>query len=969
MVRLGNIQEEPARTAAPTRGSAFPPVAAFGPFRLRVAERVLEKDGIPLKIGSRALDLLVTLVERAPEVVIKRDLISRVWGSLVVDESSLRWHIASLRKTLGEHESGARYVTNVVGRGYSFAATVTWTAGAPTTSESVTTPAFAARLPRRPLRIVGRDGAVRDLTKRLREQRFVSIVGAGGIGKTTVALAVAHDVLSEFSGAVQFLDLASIEDPQVVGGALASHLGLSVVSENPLPVILAFLRERRMLLVFDSCEHVIETVATLAENIFRDAPQVHILVTSRESLRAQGERVHHLSPLECPPRDAVSLTATQALGFPAVQLFVEQVAASGYPFELNDEDSTIVAEVCRRLDGIALALELAACRVGVYGIQGTASLLENEFRLLWHGRRTALPRHQTLNATLDWSYNLLSESERLTLRRLAVFVGAFSLEAALAVVGENLDSAEVTETLATLVEKSLVTADTAATLRYRLLDTTRAYAWQKLAASGEQMKIARRHGEYFSYRVERFKASASLALSPESLEFFVEHLANVRAALDWSFSAHGTSGIGVRLMAASAPLFYRLALLTECIAWADRAIRALDSVSRGTRLELELQACLGLALGHTRGNVRATRSAIVRALELAECLKDAPSQLFQLRALVRFEILSGDFRGLVSLSSRCAAAARQIEDPLADVIAHSIAAVTCCHIGEYKDALMHARIVLTHPEHPSLFKGLSHGHNYRFDPRNSLARSLWMLGYPEQAVEAAGQCLDEATELGNRPTIANALAWNLFIYLQTGDWLMTGELIDRLMDCANKHSLSTYYPIALAWQGIVAILRGDPSRGIELMQTALAALRAVGRELYRGMFSALLAEGFAKAGRSELARTTICEAVTWAESHGRSDALPELLRTKAEILIAISPTNTGEAEGCLASSLELARQQSALSLELRTGMSLARLWAENDKVAEALGLLDPIYSRFSEGFDTLDLVAARSLLVELRSRR
>jgi predicted ATPase len=258
--------------------------------------------------------------------------------------------------------------------------------------------------------MVGRDDAVRDLAKRLREQRFVSIVGAGGIGKTTVAIAVAHEVLSEFDGAVQFLDLASIEDPQLVAGALASQLGLSVVSENALPAILAFLRERRVLLVFDSCERVIETAATLAENIFRDAPQIHILATSRESLRAEGERVHHLSPLGCPPRDAVSLTATQALGFSAVQLFVDQVAAGGYPFELNDEDAPIVAEVCRRLDGIALALELAACRVGVYGIQGIASLLENEFRLRWRGRRTALPRHQTLNATLDWSYNLLSET-------------------------------------------------------------------------------------------------------------------------------------------------------------------------------------------------------------------------------------------------------------------------------------------------------------------------------------------------------------------------------------------------------------------------------------------------------------------------------------------------------------------------------------------------------------------------------
>ncbi|HEY0802888.1 MAG TPA: winged helix-turn-helix domain-containing protein, partial [Steroidobacteraceae bacterium] len=618
MVQGGNTQEERARTDAPTRDSALPRVASFGPFRLRATERVLEKDGIALKIGSRALDILITLAEHAPELVIKRDLISRVWGNLVIDESSLRWHIASLRKTLGDDESGARYVTNVVGRGYCFAAPVIWTAAAPTTNESTVTHVSAPRLPRRPLRMVGRDGAVRDLTRRLREQRFVSIVGAGGIGKTTVALAVAHGVLAEFAGAVQFLDLAAIEDPQLVGGVLASQLGLSVVSENALPAILAFLRERRVLLVLDSCERVIESVAALAENIFRDAPRVHILATSRESLRAQGERVHHLSPLECPPLDAVSLTATQALSFPAVQLFVEQVVASGYAFELTDEDAPIIAEICRRLDGIALALELAACRVSAYGVQGIASLLENQFRLLWRGRRTALSRHQTLRATLDWSYNLLSEIERLTLRRLAVFVGVFPLEAALDVVADNLDSAEVTETLATLVEKSLVTLDAAAKMRYRLLDTTRAYAWQKLAESGEHATIARRHGEYFTYRLERFKASAALASSPEAINFFVECLGNVRAALEWFFSAHGDIEIGVRLTAASAPLFYQLSLLTECIIWTERAMKGLDSsVIHGTRLELELQACFGLAHTYTKGSVPAARSAIVRALELA----------------------------------------------------------------------------------------------------------------------------------------------------------------------------------------------------------------------------------------------------------------------------------------------------------------------------------------------------------------
>src|ERR1700677_2670713 len=236
MVRCGDTQDVISRTEADNRGATLPQIAAFGPFRLRTTQRALEKDGVALKIGSRALDLLVTLVERAPDVVIKRDLIARVWGNLVIDESSLRWHIASLRKPLGDDESGVRYVTNVVGRGYCFAAPVTWTTGAPIAVEGEATSPRATRLPRHPLRMVGRDGAVRDVRKRLIEQRFVSIVGAGGIGKTTVALAVAHELLAEFPGAIHFLDLAAVEDPRLVAGALASELGLSVVSDNPLPV-------------------------------------------------------------------------------------------------------------------------------------------------------------------------------------------------------------------------------------------------------------------------------------------------------------------------------------------------------------------------------------------------------------------------------------------------------------------------------------------------------------------------------------------------------------------------------------------------------------------------------------------------------------------------------------------------------------------------------------------------------------
>lgn len=549
--------------------SAFRRVVKFGPFRLHTSERTLEKDGLPVKIGSRAFDLLVALIEHAPEVVSKRELLARAWGTSVVEEGSLRLQIACLRRVLGDGSSGVRHITNVPGRGYCFVALDTPVDSRLGPNEIAAPSPAKFQLPRRPTRVFGRDDAIHDLTRQLREQRFLSIVGTGGIGKTTVALAIAHEMLSEFAGAVYFLDLAAIKNAEMVETALATLLGVSVVSETPLPAILSSLGEQRVLLLLDSCEHLIEPVAWLAEELFRGAPQVHLLLTSREPLRAEGEWVHHLPPLQCPPRDNASLTAAQALSFPAVQLFVEQVEATGYPLELSDADAPIVADLCRRLDGIALALELAARYVGVYGIKGTAALLDHQFNSL-RGRRTATPRHQTLTAALDWSHGLLSEPERLVLRRLAIFVGAFSLEAATAVIADALDATQTTETLARLVEKSLLTLDVSAATRYRLLDTTRAYAAQKLATSGEQNMTARRLAEYISSVLERFEPTMSRRCSTECIDFFVAQIGNVRAALTWSFGDDGDIDIGTRLVAAAAPLFFELSLLTECITWSER---------------------------------------------------------------------------------------------------------------------------------------------------------------------------------------------------------------------------------------------------------------------------------------------------------------------------------------------------------------------------------------------------------------
>jgi predicted ATPase len=936
-------------------------IASFGAFRLHAPERVLEKCGKPVKIGSRAFDILLTLLEHAPEIVTKRDLVRRAWGTLVVGDVSLRVHVAALRKHLGAGEPSGAHITNVPGRGYCFAGEVTWLEGGGTASNA---PAAASGLPREPLLMVGRDHVLAELIARLQTQRFVSIVGAGGIGKTTIALALAHRLLSEFQGAVHFLDLAPIEDPRLVSGVLASQLGLMSIVDQQLPLLLASLRDQRMLLVFDSCEHVIESVANLTESIFRDAPQVHMLATSREALRAEGEQVHHLAPLACPPDNAETLTAAQALGYPAVQLFVQRVANSGHALMLTNTEAPIVAEICSRVDGIALALELAASRVAVHGLRGTASLLARHFGLLWRGRRTALPRHQTLTATLDWSYNLLSDTQRLVLRRLAVFVGGFSLRAALDVASESLEAAEFAETLATLVEKSLVSPEGSPTMHYRLLDTTRAYAFKQLTKSGEDQKLARRHCEQIIASLEQLGATIWGAPPAGSLDFFFSTIGNIRAALEWSFSGQGEIRLGVRLTSTSAALFIHRGLMTECMTWTSRAIGALDSSNKGTHLEMELQACFASSLIVTRGNGLTTQSALIRGLDVATLLNAAPMQLYLLHALYRWQARSGDFRGFKELTDRLDDIARQIADPLANVVAHGFYAVAYFFTGHNRQVARHAEIALAAPVHLSRLNPASFGHLNRV--RHILANNLWVMGCPDQAAAMAKEAVDESEALNHAPTLCYVLTSTVAVALDCGDLQRADELIHRLTEVATKHGLLTYTRAADGWQGRLAVLRGELSRGVQLLRTAIVSLHEDGYELYRPHLSGALATGLAESGEVELAYSTICEALTWAETRGRRLHSVELLRVKGEIRNAWAADNAGRGEVYQLESLELARQLGLLSYELRSSIGLARLWSRQGDSKKALELLQPTFRRFSEGFQSRDLIEAANLLEELR---
>jgi predicted ATPase/DNA-binding winged helix-turn-helix (wHTH) protein len=457
----------------------------FGPFVLRAAERLLEKAGVAVHLGARALDILVVLVNRAGQTVSKNELLQQAWPDVTVDEGSLRFHMVALRKALGDDLRGNRFVKTLRGQGYCFVAPVS--RGRVPGFRVVEGSVFgnASKLPARLTRMVGRDGAIQEISGRLATDRFVSIIGPGGIGKTAVAVSVGHRMLSEFDGAVSFFNLGPLNDRMLVPGAVASALGLQVKANDSIPCLINFVRDKRILLIFDNCEHVIDTVAALAERIFQEAPQVHILATSREALRVEGEHVLRLPPLEAPPDDP-GLTAAQALGYPAVQLFVERMAASGQRYKMGDLDAPIVGRICRRLDGIALAIELVAGRVSAYGIRETASFLDDRPWFFWKGRRTALLRHQSLGAALDWSYDLLAVFERAVLHRLSVFTGEFTLQAAESVAADDdIDGKQVVVAVANLVAKSLAAADTSgATTRYRLLDTTRAYVLARLAGSG-----------------------------------------------------------------------------------------------------------------------------------------------------------------------------------------------------------------------------------------------------------------------------------------------------------------------------------------------------------------------------------------------------------------------------------------------------------------------------------------------------
>ncbi|QVW25404.1 helix-turn-helix transcriptional regulator [Pseudomonas hormoni] len=478
-------------------------VLQFGPYALHLRQRLILNGDRPLRMGGRALDILQVLVQRAGTVVSKDELIALVWPTSVVEEINLRVHIAALRRALGDGQDAQRYIVNIPQRGYSFIAAVQRVPACSLASiETVQKPQH--NLPARLTPVTGRDSIVGSLVRQLPVRRFMTLVGPGGIGKTTVALRVAELLLQHYQDGV-WVDLAAIDDPAMVVDQLTRALELEVGTT------LDTLKQRHALLVLDNCEHLHERCRTLVEDLLKSAPRLSILVTSREPLNALGESVLRLPPLAVPPASGLHSVA-EAMGYSAVQLFVSRARARQQGFALREQDLKVVGEICRRLDGLPLAIELAAAQIDALALVGVQAQLDNCFQLLSHGRRTAVPRHQTLKAALDWSFEQLSPLEQTVLQRLAVFKMAFTLDAAVGVLGcAALLPDRVVEVVESLALKSLLSLEQGGGLsRYRFLNTTRAYALEKLEHSGELRAFEMRYARYISRT--RWTSSGQVAL-------------------------------------------------------------------------------------------------------------------------------------------------------------------------------------------------------------------------------------------------------------------------------------------------------------------------------------------------------------------------------------------------------------------------------------------------------------------------
>lgn len=942
------------------------PVYRFGAWEIDLARREMRLNGIPTDVGSRAFEIVEALVQSAGELVDKYDLMNRVWPGAVVEENTLQAQISAIRKVLGADRG---LLKTIAGRGYrllgdwiiqreDFAA-----AGAPT-SEPVR--GYVTNLTASPSELIGRKIAGAQLLELLSTYRMVTMTGPGGIGKSVLAQAVACNLFATFGGDSLLVELVSLSDPAMVPFAVATVLGLEQGGgEISIGSIAREIGARKLLLVLDNCEHLIEAAARLAETLLRSCPQTTILATSREVLRIEGEYVYRVPPLDVPAPGGVE--DHDILGRSAVQLLIVRTKALNADFSPGGQDLQLVAAISRQLDGIPLAIEFAAARVATLGLQQVAARLHDRFNLLTRGFRTALPRHQTLLATLDWSYELLSETEARVLRHLAMFYGDFSLDAAAAVV-RNLDAVSVADGLASLVVKSLVSAEfQAGDDHYRLLDTTRAYALEKLRGAGEHREAARCHAEYFRQTLIRAEIDSNSLPEADWQKRYGRHIGNVRAGLEWAFSADGDSQIGAALSAAAVPLWVHLSLFGECRERTELALTKLDDGAGGaTRLRMQLSAGHGWSPMYGQGRARDAGRALSTTLELADRLDDKEYRLRALWGLCIDQFNNGEFLKALEFAQRFTKAAEGSADPTDLMLADRLLAVSLHYLGDQNGARRHidqvdASLDLL-AEKPKIFPL-----DLRISTHYFRARILWLQGLADQALRLVEHSIDEGRANGHALTFCSVLGQGACpIAFLGGDFDAAERYGKMLFEHADRHGIRLWRLWAGCFKGMVVAKSGDIDAGLALLRSEIDR---AGDARHLPRFLLLLGELAACLGEAkeiEKGLAAVDETLERCNARHEQWYVPELLRIKGELMLKDPQhQSVSSAEQCFSQALELAKRQGALFWELRNSLSLARLRVWQDRKTDATQILEAVYRAFAEGLQIADLREAKALLDEL----
>ncbi len=963
------------------------PVYASDECEIDLARRELRILGSPVPVSGRAFEIIEILAESAGELVTKDELMDRIWPGAIVMENTLHVHTGAVRKALGPHRN---LLKTESGRGYRLLGN--WTVrhqeatrqprGLQWISVSGETP--GTNIPAAVTRLFGRAAAAQRLRDLVSAYRVVTLTGPGGIGKTSLALKAARHVLGEFPDGGWLVELASLSDPALLPSTVARVLGLPLAVEQISAKLVAHaIGARKLLLVLDNCEHLIGTAAEFVEFLVRDCPNITILATSREIFQIGGEHVYRVPPLDVPTETRHE--PQHILGHSAVELFIARVQMLNLEFSPDAENLRTIATICRHLDGIPLAIEFAAARAATLGMSQVATSLRDCFALLTSGRRTAVPRHRTLRALLDWSFELLPELERMLLCRLAIFSGGFTLDAAAAVMNDTgLDPSAVMDGIANLVIKSLVALENrGVTARWYLLETVRAYALEKLAGRSEYPGAARRHAEYFRDLIAPVAESSTDLSSADDLARCDRELDNVRAALDWSFSSEGDATIGVTLTAAFAAIWTQIfsqsvssprspqamSLAGEC---RDRVNRMLTykgaNLGLSAALERRMFTAYAMTLALTLAPAEKVRAAVTRAQRLVDEFEDVEWQLHLLWVQWWVEVASGDYRTSLTAAQSMKAVSQRSIAGATRLIGDRYLGSSLLYAGRLHEARDLLQRVADNYVAPS---DQRHARLFHYDQhlmaRSKLAVAHCLLGYLDRACEEARLAFAsaEASDAGF------TLCWVLHdgqcpIALETGNLAAAETAITAMSDRATRTDSALWETFTSAWRGKLLIERGVFAEGVALVRHAVDVRERTGWQLCHAQFLGYLAKGLAGLGRLDEACDTIKRAIARAEQSGEGLYHAELIRLQGELLLRRSvKTHAPEAEDCFRGANELAREQGALLWELRIVLSFARLRVAQERHGEARQILTPVYDRFTEGFGTTDLRAAKALLDEL----